>query len=73
MTNIYDVLSKLHIKAHANLKAEIVDDLEKEDPPVEEAKSVLEGKETETVQENANESSKGDEKKRSSRDNKQDL
>jgi len=72
MTNIYDVLGKMHVKATANLKMEIADDLEKEDPPAEEAKAVLEG-DTKIVSESADESTKGNEKKRSSKDNKQDL
>ena len=70
MTNIYDVLSKVQVKAHANLKAEILDELEVEDPPLEKAKSILESdNKTETVQEGVDESSEGDEEERSSEDN----
>ena len=70
MTNIYDVLSKVQVKAHAKLKAEIVDDLEVEDPPLEKAKSILESDDkTETIQEDVDESSEGDEEERSPEDN----
>ena len=70
MTNIYDVLSKVQVKAHANLKAEILDELEVEDPPLEKAKSILESDDTtETVQEGVDESSEGDEEERSPEDN----
>ena len=72
MTNIYDVLGKMHVKASANLKMEIVDDLDKEDPPAKEAKAVLAGA-PKIVLQSVDESTKGNEKKRSSRDNKQDL
>jgi|TARA_R110000744_G_scaffold103031_4_gene197732 hypothetical protein len=62
MTNIYDVLSKVQVKAHANLKAEIVDELKIEDPSLEKAKSILESNnETEITQEGLDESSEGDE------------
>jgi len=70
MTNIYDVLSKVQVKAHAKLKAKIVDELEVEDPPLEKAKSILESDDkTETVQEGVDESSEGDEEERSPEDN----
>ena len=70
MTNIYDVLSKVQVKAHAKLKAKIVDELEVEDPPLEKAKSILESDDkTETVQEDVDESSEGDEEERSPEDN----
>ena len=70
MTNIYDVLSKVQVKAHAKLKAKIVDELEVEDPPLEKAKSILESDDkTETDQEGVDESSEGDEEERSPEDN----
>ena len=44
MTNIYDVLSKIHAKATASLEKTVAEDLEKEDPPVVEGKAFLEAK-----------------------------
>ena len=74
MTNIYDVISKMHIKATANVEKAVKEDLKKEDPPVEQAKSVLERQdvteETEPRSESANENTEGNDKKRSSQDNK---
>ena len=70
MTNIYDVISKVQVKAHANLKAEIVDELEVEDPPIEEAAAILKG-DVDTKE--VNESSEGDEEERSPEDNQQNL
>ena len=82
MTNIYDVISKMHVKATANVEKTVEEDLEKEDPPEEEARAILEkipittratSKIPMTNQETlegADESTKGNDKKRSSRDNK---
>ena len=70
MTNIYDVISKVQVKAHANLKAEIVDELEVEDPPIEEAAAILKG---DVKTKEVNESSEGDEEERSPEDNQQNL
>ena len=44
MTNIYDVLSKVHAKATSSLEKTVAEDLEKEDPPVKEGKAFLEAK-----------------------------
>ena len=44
MTNIYDVLSKIHAKATASLEKTVAEDLEKEDPSVVEGKAFLEAK-----------------------------
>ena len=44
MTNIYDVLSKVHAKATAGLEKTVAKDLEKEDPPVREGKAFLKAK-----------------------------
>ena len=41
MTNIYDVLGKLHVKATGSVTQSVEEDLQKEDPPKEEAKAVL--------------------------------
>ena len=77
MTNIYHVMSKMHVKATGSVEQSVEEDLEKEDPPVEQAKSVLESGETtldaELTTEKADESTKGNDKKRSPRRNKQDL
>ena len=80
MTNIYDVLSQMHVKANASAEKAVEEDLEKEDPPVEEAKAILEnaiplqtnGKFDQKL-EKSNESTKGNDTKRSSRRNKQNL
>ena len=80
MTNIYDVLSQMHVKANGSAAKAVEEDLEKEDPPVEEAKAILAS--AIPLQSNAtfdqkleksNESTKGNDRKRSSRRNKQDL
>jgi len=77
MTNIYDVLSKMQVKATAAVEKAAEEDLEREDPPVEQAKSILESGEAtlnaELTTEKADEITKGDERKRSSRSNKQNL
>jgi len=73
MTNIYDVLSKMQVKATASVEKAVEKDLEKEDPPLEQAKSILESKETTPTPESGDESTKGNDRKRSSRSNKQDL
>tara|TARA_R110000824_G_scaffold48545_2_gene137047 strand:- start:1433 stop:1636 length:204 start_codon:yes stop_codon:yes gene_type:complete len=44
VTNIYDVLSKVHSKATAGLEKTVAEDLKKEDPPVKEGKAFLEAK-----------------------------
>lgn len=48
MTNIYDVLSKMHIKATGNVEKAVKKELDVEDPPKEEAKAILE----EAIEEN---------------------
>ena len=73
MTNIYDVLSKMQVKATASVEKAVEKDLEKEDPPLEQAKSILERKEPTPAPESGDESTKGNDRKRSSRSNKQDL
>ena len=73
MTNIYDVISKMHVKATGSVKKAVEEDLEKEDPPLEQAKSILESEEITPAPESGDESTKGNDRKRSSRSNKQDL
>ncbi len=77
MTNIYDVLSQMQVKSTASVKKAVEEDLEKEDPPVEQAKAILENTipiETsvkfEQKLKKGDESTKGNERKRSSRSNK---
>ena len=41
MTNIYDVLSKLHVKATGSVEQSVEEDLKKEDPSKEKAKAIL--------------------------------
>ena len=80
MTNIYDVLSQMHVKANTSAEKAVEEDLEKEDPPVEEAKAILENAiplqtdaKFDQKLEKSNESTKGNDTKRGSRSNKQDL
>tara|TARA_Y100001934_G_C12252557_1_gene725854 strand:- start:578 stop:778 length:201 start_codon:yes stop_codon:yes gene_type:complete len=40
--NFYDVLGKLRVKATATVEESVLEDLQKEDPPVEEAMAILE-------------------------------
>ena len=61
MTNIYDVLSKMQVKATAAVEKTVEEDLEKEDPPVERAKSILENEETTPAPESGDESTKRNE------------
>ena len=49
MTNIYDVLSKVHAKATAGLEKTVAKDLEKEDPPVKEGRAILKAKMSHTL------------------------
>ena len=77
MTNIYDVLSQMHVKASTSAEKVAEEDLEKEDPPAEEAKAVFKSAiplETnakfDQKLEKGNESTKGNDTKRSSRSNK---
>ena len=44
MTNYYDVLNRLQVKATATVEKAVQEALEKEDPPKEEAKAILEAK-----------------------------
>jgi hypothetical protein len=44
VTNIYDVLSKIHTKATASLEKTVSEDLKKEDPPAVEGKAFLKAK-----------------------------
>ena len=62
--NVYDVLGRLHIKATASVEKSVAKDLEKEDPPVEEALNILEVKADD-------ENSEGDDRTRSDGDDKQ--
>ena len=65
MTNIYDVMSQMHVKASTGVEKSVQADLEKEDPPVEQAKAILEEdttEEEETEPESGNESTEGDER-----------
>lgn len=73
MTNIYDVLSKLRVKATASAEESVKKDLEKEDPPIEEAKSILNRKKPTPAPESGDESTKGNDTRRSSQSNKQDM
>lgn len=78
MTNIYDVLAKLRVKSTAGVQATVEEDLKKEDPPEEEAKAVLEGiplkvsaKYKQNLKsEGGDESTEGNDRKRSSRSDK---
>ena len=82
MTNIYDVLSQMRVKATGNVEKAVEEELKKEDPPEEVARAILEktplpvetedenNAETDTIAESGNESTKGNERKRSSKDNK---
>ena len=65
MTNYYDVLNRLQVKATATVEKAVKEELKTEDPPKEEARAILEEK--------LNESTKGNDRKRSSRSDKQDL
>ena len=61
MTNIYDVLSQLHTKATGSVEESVKEELEKEDPPVEEARAILEAEvETEDIVESGDEDTEGD-------------
>tara|TARA_R110002020_G_scaffold342256_2_gene556760 strand:+ start:677 stop:877 length:201 start_codon:yes stop_codon:yes gene_type:complete len=65
MTNIYDVISQMHVKASAGVEKSAQKDLDKEDPPAEEARAILEEyatKEVETEPESGDESTEGDER-----------
>ena len=78
MTNIYDVLSQLHTKATAATEEAVAEELQREDPPAEEAAAVLQGgipldvkvKYEANLSEEVDESTQGDDSKRSSRRNK---
>ena len=78
MTNIYDVFAQLHIKSTAGVQKTVEEDLKKEDPPEEEAKAVLESIPLDTKAnykqnlkaESGDESTEGNDRKRSSRSNK---
>ena len=62
MTNTYDVLGKLHVKATASAEKVVAEDLEKEDPPIEEARAILEenvNEEAEPEPESGDESTEG--------------
>ena len=73
MTNIYDVLSQLHVKATGSVEQSVEEDLKKEDPSKEKAKAIL-GEEmpletktplkgrlkTKSTLESVNENTKGD-------------
>ena len=74
MTNIYDVLSQLHTKATGSVEESVKEELEKEDPPVEEARAILEAEvETEDIVESGDEDTEGDDGEWSSRSCKQNL
>ena len=73
MTNIYDVMSKMHVKATGSVEQSVEEDLKKEDPPKEEAKAILGKKiplemkatfkaklQSEPTPESVNENTKGD-------------
>jgi len=61
MTNVYDVLSKLQTKSTASVEKAVKEELEKEDPPLEEATAILEAEtEEETEPESTDESTEGD-------------
>ena len=73
MTNIYDVLSKIHVKATASLEKTVAEDLKKEDPPTVEGKAFLEAKIPTTIKakfkQKKNEDTKRNDTERSSGDN----
>tara|TARA_R100000008_G_C3565143_1_gene158687 strand:- start:627 stop:821 length:195 start_codon:yes stop_codon:yes gene_type:complete len=61
MTNTYDVLSQLHTKATGSVEESVKEELTKEDPPVEEARAILEAEvETEDIVESGDEDTEGD-------------
>jgi hypothetical protein len=63
MTNIYDVLAKLHVKATGSVQGTVKSDLKKKDPPIEEAKAILEEDVTEEAEpepESNDENTEGD-------------
>lgn len=78
MTNIYDVLTQLHTKATAATEEAVAEELKKEDPPAEKASAVLKGgipldvkvNYKQNLSEEVDESTKGNDSKRSSRRNK---
>tara|TARA_R110000765_G_scaffold304061_1_gene398055 strand:+ start:1016 stop:1240 length:225 start_codon:yes stop_codon:yes gene_type:complete len=74
VTNIYDVLSKIHVKATASLEKTVAEDLKKEDPPAVEGKAFLEAKIPMTIKakfkQDKNEDTKRNDRTRSSGDNK---
>ena len=59
MTNIYDVLSQLHTKSTGSVEESVKEELAKEDPPVEEARAILEA-EMEEIIESGDEDTEGD-------------
>ena len=59
MTNIYDVLSQLHTKATGSVEESVKEELAKEDPPIEEARAILEA-EMEEIIESGDEDTEGD-------------
>ena len=61
MTNIYGVLSQLHTKATGSVEESVKEELAKEDPPIEEARAILEAEaETEEIIESGDEDTEGD-------------
>ncbi len=62
MTNIYDVLSKIQVKATGSVEKKVKAELEVEDPPKEEAKAILEEATDENPKRNDGTRSSGDNK-----------
>ena len=62
--NVYDVLGKLRVRATATVEQSVAKDLEKKDPPVEEALNLLEA-------ESEDENSEGDDKTGSDGDDRE--
>ena len=59
MTNIYDVLRQLPTKSTGSVEESVKEELAKEDPPVEEARAILEA-EMEEIIESGDEDTEGD-------------
>jgi|TARA_R100000152_G_C6717381_1_gene143925 hypothetical protein len=60
MTNIYDVLGKLQVKATGSVEKSVKEEIEVEDPPVEEAVAFLEEATAPQEEEELDESTEGD-------------
>ena len=69
MTNFFDILSRLQIKASATVEKSTDEDLQKPDPPKEEAIAILKADKDETK----DESSQGNDRTASDGNDREDL